>query len=169
MNTQVVANWGGHPVKLTWCPMKKIDDFNKVTSVHGCCFKDGKVLLVNIEERGFNYPGGHIDEGETPEQALHREVFEEGYVKGTIQYIGAIEVSHEDNPFFIPHGKYPLVGYQLFYRMDVEECLPFLSEHESTSRRWVNPNEIPSLINDHEIALIALQEALHIQRELKIE
>jgi len=111
MNNQVYANWSGHHVRLTWLPQKKIDNYSKVTSVHGVCFFKGNVLLVHVSGRGFNLPGGHIEKGETPEDALHRETFEEGYVKGPINYIGAIEVSHEENPLFNADGKYPLIGY----------------------------------------------------------
>ncbi|WP_235851574.1 hypothetical protein [Heyndrickxia camelliae] len=46
-------------------------------------------------------------ENETPEQAFHREAFEEGYVKGELKYLGAIEVNHKENPHFNPNGKYP--------------------------------------------------------------
>lgn len=138
----------------------KITKSTKVTSVHAVCFKDGNILLALIKNRGFNYPGGHIDTGEKLEEALSREVYEEGYVKGTIQYIGAIEVSHKENPLFDPNGKYPLIAYQAFYRMDVTECLPFLHENESIARIWVEPAEVPFVINDHELSKFILQDAL---------
>lgn len=111
-------------------------------------------------DRGFNILGGHVEAGETPEEAFHREAYEEGYVRGNIQYLGMIEVNHEDNPKFDPHGKYPMIGYQLFYRLDITECLPFLRENESTTRIWVEPSEVPYLINDHEIAIKILEVAL---------
>lgn len=160
MAEQIYVNWGGQNIKLTWYPMKVLRDFKEVTSVHGFCFFKDKVLLADVKGRGWNIPGGHVEQGETPEEAFHREVFEEGYVRGEIHYLGAIEVSHEENPLFNPKGKYPLVGYQLFYRMDVDECLEFLGENESTSRTWVAPVEVPQVINDHELSLLVLQEAL---------
>lgn len=64
-------------------------------------------------------------------------------LRGKIQYIGALEINHEDNPNFDPKGKYPLIAYQAFYRMDVTECFPFLREHESLARIWVEPAEVP--------------------------
>ncbi|MFB7157377.1 NUDIX domain-containing protein [Lysinibacillus sp. NPDC056232] len=117
-------------------------------------------MLVHIDGRGFNFPGGYIEKGETPEEAFHREAFEEGYVKGHIHYIGAIEVSHEANPLFNADGQYPLIGYQMFYSMEVQDCLPFLREHETISRIWVEQEEVPYMINDHEISQLILQEAL---------
>ncbi|MFC0413936.1 NUDIX domain-containing protein [Cytobacillus solani] len=156
----IFVEWGGNYVKLTWHPRMKITKSIIVTSVHAICFRGGNVLLAHIKNRGFNYPGGHIDPGEKIEEALCREVYEEGYVKGTIQYIGAIEVSHEENPFFDPKGKYPLIAYQVFYRMDITECLPFLREYESITRIWVEPDEVPFVINDHELLKLVLNDAL---------
>lgn len=158
----IFVNWNGNIVKLTWHSRMKITKSIKVTSVHAVCFKEGNILLTLIKERGFNYPGGHMDTGEMIEVALHREVYEEGYVKGTIQYIGAIEVSHKENPIYDPNGKYPLIAYQVFYRMDVTECLPFLREYESIARIWVEPAEVPFVINDHELSKLILHDALKL-------
>ncbi|MFJ3386965.1 hypothetical protein [Lysinibacillus sp. NPDC086135] len=74
--------------------------------------------------------------------------------------MGAIEVSHEENLLFNANSKYPLIGYQMFYSMEIQECLPFLREHETISRIWVEPEEIPYLINDHELIHLILQAAV---------
>ena len=158
----VFVDWGGSKVKLTWMPRMKITESLRVTSVHAVCIKDGNVLLAHIKHRGFNYPGGHVETGEKVEEAILRETYEEGYVKGTIKYIGSIEVSHKENPSFDSKGKYPLIGYQAFFRMDVIECLPFLRERESSSRIWVEPSEVPFVINDHELSKLILDDALNL-------
>lgn len=164
MENSIYENWDGHHVKLTWFPQKVLQECNHVTSVHGYCFYKGKILLAEIKGRGFNIPGGHVETEETLVEAFQREALEEGYVKGKIRYLGAIEVSHEENRLFDPNGRYPIVGYQLFFRMDVTECLEFLGEHESASRIWVHPDKVPEVMNDHKLALLVLQEAINIEK-----
>ncbi|MDX8361497.1 NUDIX hydrolase [Cytobacillus sp. IB215316] len=166
MSNHIFVNWDGHHVKLSWLPMAHIQDVKQITSAHGYCFSQGKILLVDVKGRGFNIPGGHVEDGESPEEAFHREAFEEGYVKGKVEYIGAIEVSHEHNPLFKHGGKYPLVGYQIFYRMEIEECFPFQRENETSSRIWVEPEEIPYVMNDHELSLQVLNEALNSKKSV---
>lgn len=41
----------------------------------------GEILLVNSPWRGWEYPGGLIEPGETFQEALHREIWEESGVE----------------------------------------------------------------------------------------
>ncbi|WP_397539317.1 NUDIX hydrolase [Rummeliibacillus pycnus] len=160
MMKSISVDWDGQKVNLTWIPKYLLRNQDIITSVHAICIQNDKVLLSKIKNRGFNYPGGHIEKGESPEEALHREVYEEAYVKGDITYLGSIEVNHKENPYFDTYGKYPIVGYQVFYRMDIKTCDSFLRENEAETRIWVEPSEIPFVIDDHEIASVILENAL---------
>ena len=58
-----------------------------ITSIHeeeNSLINGGSVVFVRHPERGWEIPGGHIIEGETPEQALHREIIEETKLTGEI-------------------------------------------------------------------------------------
>ena len=51
-------------------------------SVYSVAFKDGKFMMVynNTTRKGWEMPGGRIEDGETPEMAAEREYLEEsGY------------------------------------------------------------------------------------------
>lgn len=56
-----------------------------------------------------------------------------------------------------------MIGYQLFYRLDIEECEPFQRKHETTTRIWVEPEEVPYIIDDHDIILSIIDEAKMIK------
>ncbi len=47
--------------------------------------KGGEVLFVEHPVRGWEIPGGHLESGESPEQALLRELKEETGLEGVIE------------------------------------------------------------------------------------
>ena len=67
--TSTYVDWGGHRLKLTW-ESGLLPERELITSVHGFCFKDGKLLMVDLDDRGWDFPGGHIEVGETAGSVL---------------------------------------------------------------------------------------------------
>ena len=51
----------------------------------------GQILLVNSPRRGWEYPGGMVEPGESLQDALHREILEEAGI--TVRIIGFFGVS----------------------------------------------------------------------------
>lgn len=155
--TTLQTTWGTHPVTLTWVPASAAPEGYTVTSTHGFCFHEDKVVMVNLESRGWDFPGGHMEAGETPEGCFAREAMEEACISGTARILGYILVDNRNDPTH-DSSKYPDVGCQVYYRMDVEEFLPFVQDFESSERALFPAEEVPA---KHESWNIINQEILN--------
>lgn len=51
-------------------------EYTKRTGAYGLVVEDGKIALIKVPQ-GYFLPGGGVEEGEIPEQALEREFSEE--------------------------------------------------------------------------------------------
>ena len=73
----VEMQWGQQPVRLTAYACRVMPDEAPITSVHIVSFCGEKVLVVRDRKGSFGYPGGRLEPGETLDQAMAREVYEE--------------------------------------------------------------------------------------------
>lgn len=86
-----------------------------ITAVKIYVFQDDTLLLANIADRGWDLPGGHIDPGETAEQALARELEEEtGATVGHLELIGYLKITNEQEDE--RNKKYPKESCILVYK-----------------------------------------------------
>ncbi|WP_040979555.1 NUDIX hydrolase [Oceanobacillus jeddahense] len=146
--TSMYAYWGNGKVKLTWVPDDKLPAQALITSVHGLCFKENKLLLVNLNDRNWDIPGGHMEQGEAPVDCFKREAYEEGYIEGSCALLGYITVDHTENFEWDSEGLYPKIGYQVFYYMDIQQIVEFKAAYESTDRIWIHPAEVKNYKTD---------------------
>jgi 8-oxo-dGTP diphosphatase len=60
---------------------------------------NNQYVLTEHKIRGIEFPGGKVEQGETLEEAVYREVFEEtGGVVESLLYVGTYTV-HDEKPF----------------------------------------------------------------------
>ncbi len=130
----------------------ELPDVSLCTAAYSFVFKDGKFLQTELREgerpeRRLDIPGGHIDDGETPDQAAVRETHEETGVRVTsprlIAYLKiTTHVPEGDNP-----SKYPYpTGYMLYYLCGIEKEEEFDGNEDSHGRVWLSPDEFEKSI-----------------------
>ncbi len=97
--------------------------------------KDGKILIARRKNQGhfankWEFPGGKLESGETSEQCLQRELFEELGIEARVgQFIGA-------STFTYDHAAITLLAFK---------CLHVSGEltlHEHEEIRWVAAAEL---------------------------
>lgn len=90
------------PVQVDWAPRPNALTCHRdaaapapATSVHAIVLNDlDQLLVVEVTGRGWDLPGGHIEPGETPDQALLREVAEETGLELTAADLACVGYCH---------------------------------------------------------------------------
>lgn len=115
------------------------DRFRKhsvMLAVAGVAVEDGRILLVRDSHGFWAGPGGWIDAGESPEQALLREVREELGVAAKVT--GAFRPFIEWN---VARSAEPASVLLFFLGLRLESTDFRLQPEEVTEARWFGPGE----------------------------
>ena len=108
--------------------------------VRGVIFKDEKILLVKeLSDGGWTLPGGWVDVGESPSQAVEREVWEEsGYIVQAVKLMAVYDRNLHGHP---PH---PFQIYKLFFLCQLTGGNA-VDSIETTQASFFTEEEIPPL------------------------
>ncbi|MCA9397937.1 NUDIX hydrolase [candidate division WWE3 bacterium] len=122
----------------------------------------GELLLVErgpsqkFDQYKYELPGGKIDPGETPDEALLREVLEETGLDVTLPD----QLEMEDHRI-MEGGTYDGVDAVTHLKVAMantdEVDLPALENPEHISVRWVNKEELQEMIDNGEVSKTVMQ------------
>lgn len=109
-------------------------------AVRGAVFREDCLLFVREKDDGFwTIPGGWVDVGESPSEAIEREVFEEsGYQTRTVKMLAVYDNQKHGHPPTRHHG------YKLFMLCELLGGVP-TQNIETDAVEFFGENEIPEL------------------------
>lgn len=130
LNVPFSFTYFGHNITARSLGPTTIPDISTIISVHVVPFtNDGNVVGVNIVNRGWDIPGGHVDEGElSPIDTLRREAREEASLT-TLEPILVDVLSLECETLDLKSRPYMLV-----YTAEVAELSTFTPNNEASQR-----------------------------------
>ena len=119
-----------------------LPDRSLITAALSLIFDGDRLLLTKINHRGWDFPGGHLEPGESAEEAVRREIYEEtaARVKGLRLFAYEKFVIHGPVP---SDYKYPYpISYQVFYLGFLDKLEPFKPTEEAGGRKLFSPDEL---------------------------
>lgn len=119
-----------------WHATPKVD-------VRGAVFRDRKILLVQekLDNNRWTLPGGWVDVGESPSQAVRREIYEEsGYETRVVKLLAVYDRNHPRHG----HLPQPHHNYKLFFHCEIVGGAPTES-YETMGARFFEADAIPEL------------------------
>ena len=118
-------NWGQQPVRLTAWLRETLPEDAPVTSVHILALYGSRLLVVRDRKGIYGFPGGRLDPGESREQAMDREVYEEAnaYVEPGYLLYAVIKIEYTQR---VPGRAYPHeYSYLAMYAGKIRALDPF--------------------------------------------
>lgn len=132
---------------------------NSRTTVSALMFRGGKILLCRRANEPFkgkwDIPGGYIEEKETPEDALRREMKEELGIEIEKEKLLAVI-----GPTYYPFGGQELYNTDIYYvAKSVGEPKP-VNNSDVASIDWFSPENLPDMAFDTNVQAIEEWEKL---------
>jgi ADP-ribose pyrophosphatase YjhB (NUDIX family) len=107
--------------------------------VRGAVFREDAILLVQESaKRVWSLPGGWVDVGESPSEAVAREVLEEsGYAVRAVKLLGLYDRDRHSYPPHVWHI------WRAFFLCELEHPEPQPLGHETVAAGFFRRNELP--------------------------
>lgn len=128
-------------------------------TVQAFCFYEDKLVLVYAKEKGrWSPPGGSIDEGESPDRSVVREVLEET----NMEVLHKELIGYQD--IFLPEG----VVRQVRYYCKVRPLGEFVSDPDGdiSEIKLIDPLKYKDYFDWGEIGDHVMERSLNLDRKL---
>lgn len=133
-------------------------------SVYGCAIREGQVLLVkDARVNKWELPGGGVDQGETVEQALVREIKEETGLEADLTNL---KLLHDVLGYYKPlELSHPWKTDRSYFSLEIKnpsgEILKDGNGDDISECKWTDLADI-ELITINEIDLFVIKKALQL-------
>lgn len=138
----------------------------QITIFSGCLIRNGKVLLVQRDEEEcpdahlkWEFPGGKVDFGETPQESLKREFLEEtGITIEVVRILPYVQTAYWDYKW----GKQQTLCFNFVCKYISQKKLA-VKDHHVKHIKWVKIADAPklsSLPGTMDILKLATQKVL---------
>jgi 8-oxo-dGTP diphosphatase len=137
---QVEVEVAGRRLRLTTVLSDIEPPAEAVTAAHCFAFDGDQIVLARHVDRDWTIPGGHVEVGETPLEAMRREAREEAGIEvDSPRFIAWERIEAADGEE--PDPRYPNPGYQVFYVARVVRYGEITHIDECSEARSFSPNE----------------------------
>ncbi len=156
-------SWLPQPNEVCTVLSSHLPPAERIATALVLAFDGDRLLQTHLAARGWDIVGGHIEPGESPEEAARREAYEEaGAQLGELHVLGyqRLRLLGPRPPSY--HYTYP-DSYQVFYWAHIVALDEFIPTEEARDRALFAPveaEELPFVRALSELYQVALQAAV---------
>lgn len=143
MSTKFNIFYWGANTEVQFEPFTEIPKDTPVTSCMVMATIDNEYMVLSSPQRGWGLPGGHREDGETPQETAIRELREEAAVEidpKSLKVVGgwrAKKINKTEK-----NAKYPDLAYMLLFTADIKKINRFRKRFEIYDRIFVPINKV---------------------------
>ena len=156
-------SWLPQPNKVCTVLSSQLPPAERIATALVLAFDRDRLLQTHLAARGWDVVGGHIEPGESPEEAARREAYEEAGARlGELHVLGYQRLRLLGPRPASYRYSYP-DSYQVFYWAHIEALDEFISTEEARERALFAPgdaHELPFVRTLRELYQVALQATM---------